>query len=54
MMVLAETLTALGDTDAALKIWQQVAAGASHTPVRRFNWPSYTLPKTSRNWRGRN
>jgi len=30
MMALAETLTALGETDAALRVWQQVTAGHSY------------------------
>jgi hypothetical protein len=30
MMALAETLTALGETDAAMKIWQQVTEGHSY------------------------
>jgi tetratricopeptide (TPR) repeat protein len=34
MMALAETLTALGDTDGALKIWQQVTAEHSYARAK--------------------
>ena len=34
MMALAETLTALGETDAALKIWQQVTAEHSYARAK--------------------
>ena len=34
MMALAETLTALGDTDSALKIWQQVTAEHSYARAK--------------------
>jgi hypothetical protein len=34
MMALAETLTALGETDSALKIWQQVTAEHSYARAK--------------------
>jgi len=53
MMALAETFTALGETDSALQMWQQVTAEHSYA-APRCNWPSFTSPKTSRNSHARN
>jgi tetratricopeptide (TPR) repeat protein len=53
LMALAETLTALGETDSALKSGNR---SPRNIPTRapRCNWPSFASPKTSRSWRGRN
>jgi len=52
MMALAETLTARVKTIGAENL---AAVTAEHSYARaKVQWPSYTLPKTSRIWRGQN
>jgi len=53
MMALAETLSTLGETDAALQMWRQVTAEHSYARAK-VQLAGFTSPKTSRTWRGRN
>jgi hypothetical protein len=53
MMALAETLSALGETAAALNIWKQVTETHSY-PRAKVHLANFILPEMSRISRGRN